>query len=243
MRNASRRSGLALLEVLALVTLLTLVIGVGAVFMSAVRQRATRFDCHNNLRAIGTAMHNYADKHGAFPHETNESFYAMILPYTDEGKAGARPNTPIKVYLCPIRRSVSAGAKDDYAAARNDCLGGYTSILGGTLSGDTTATAVTLQVVSAYRGTSCTLLLSHKEINAAKYHGGDANDTGWVTTGYDHQRDIGPALCEDPSAAVPGIGFGTSHGRETISLHADCSVISTLLSDGAAWKRQWAWKE
>ena len=60
--------------------------------MQAAREAARRAQCHNNLRQIGLAMHNYASANDAFPRSaiTDKqgkallSWRVAILPYIDQ---------------------------------------------------------------------------------------------------------------------------------------------------------------
>jgi hypothetical protein len=95
---------------------------------------------------------------------------------------------PVRLFLCPSRRSVAAGAKIDYAAAHHPdwaqawpdhAFGvpyiGWYSILGGchTQGGPRTFGGTTLAVVTNADGTSNTLLLAHKAVEPRYYDGGN----------------------------------------------------------------------
>jgi hypothetical protein len=67
MRSADSRHGITLQEVIIAVLLLTLLGTILAPAAVALRERSRLASCQNNLRRIGTSLHQYHDTHGSLP--------------------------------------------------------------------------------------------------------------------------------------------------------------------------------
>lgn len=91
-RNAPKRRGLTLIEVLVVLAILACL---AALTMPAIRQSrepTRRSHCKNNLKQIGLALHNYLDAYGSFPPpftlDANgnrlHSWRTLILPFIDQ---------------------------------------------------------------------------------------------------------------------------------------------------------------
>jgi prepilin-type N-terminal cleavage/methylation domain-containing protein len=112
--------------------------------------------------------------------------------------------TPVPTFLCPSRRGVEVGPKDDYCGAYH---GGITQAnlskyIGNNVNGLQTvldtyvlgpnARGVTLIAISNGSGTSNTIMMSHKVMQPQHYNGGSGTDRGFATTdafeGFDHMR-------------------------------------------------------
>ena len=115
-------------------------------------------------------------------------------------RSGGSPQ-PVKTFLCPTRRSTSAGPKDDYCTGLKDVeTGSPPTILGG-------GTPVSLSVVTATNGSSNTLLLAHKVMRPANYSVTSVRnaDTTWEDPNpgnRDHTRPLDPG----------GSGCSAGHG-------------------------------
>lgn len=94
-----RRNGYSLVETLAVIGILGILLGLLLPAVQRARESAARVQCLNNLKQIGTALHNYHDTYGHLPpgpwidqdlshsHDPNFllTWMASILPQMGEG--------------------------------------------------------------------------------------------------------------------------------------------------------------
>lgn len=138
-------SGFTLVELLVVIAIIGILIGMLLPAVQQVREAARRTNCLNNLRQVGLATQSFHDSFRAFPpsrisspqsaslpYNSPDSWFVRILPFVEQGnlfelwdfeksyeaQVEEAIATPLNVFLCPSRHSVSnANAPDTTVVA------------------------------------------------------------------------------------------------------------------------------
>jgi prepilin-type N-terminal cleavage/methylation domain-containing protein/prepilin-type processing-associated H-X9-DG protein len=239
------RRGFTLLELLVVIAIIATLLALLLPAVQMVREAASRINCTNNLKQLGLAIFHYHDAYQRFPNpddiwpdwagytQQHATLAIELLPFIEQQNqmAAIQPPQvnwvnalPVALYLCPSRRSVTAGAKIDYAAGGHPdwavswpdkAFGvpyiGWYSILGGchTRRGPKTYGGTTLGGITNADGTSNTLLLAHKAVEPRYYNGGNTGpgDEAFAFV-LDHHLDLRSpfALVREHNGDDPGTG-------------------------------------
>src|SRR5688500_12419399 len=83
------RKGFTLVELLVVIAIIGILIALLLPAVQAAREAARRYQCTNNLKQIGLAMHNYHDINGKFPPSRIArgdyiTWAVLILPYMEQ---------------------------------------------------------------------------------------------------------------------------------------------------------------
>ena len=206
------------------------------------RESAKRIECTNNLMQLGIAMHNLHDTNASFPTEAepNPSIYVQLLPFMELQNIAAAiqrgdtaaPNTPVKLFLCPSRRSPTVGGKRDYGYAASQQ--GSASVLDAP-----TQPPLTLNIITNANGASNTLVLAHVWIDPRNYQGGDSTDQGWATK--NNARSANNVAFQDNNPAGSTANLGGPHSGGSPCLFAD-GHVQMVPYQFANWAQAWNWQ-
>ncbi len=268
------RRAFTLIELLVVIAIIAVLVGLMLPAVQKVRESANRISCANNLKQLGLALHSYQDVVLKFPVDDNDpattfgTVYTSLLPYIEQQNNSPAVGAPVKLFLCPSRRTVQVGPRDDYGAGHHPDwwyplypYRGWYSILGGPYFSDhnggvvTRRMPLTLGQVAAKDGTSNTLLLAHKGLAPKYYSGGSppaqgnpqfSTDVSWYAgSGWEHHRDPTQGLCQDRNdiANMQEL-MGSPHPGAMPCLFADGSVRNLSYStDPDLVARLWAWND
>jgi len=227
--RSRNRLGFSLFELLVVIAIIGFLVGMLLVAVQKAREAAARISCVNNLKQMGLACHTYHDANENLPSETPkapggnapQSFYIYLLPYVEQQNAivdktgtPATKGTPIKLFLCPSRRTVAVGSRRDY---------GY----GGTKAVNTAVlnapAFTTLAAITNANGTSNTALLTHVWMDPKNYSGNpaDPTDKGWASL--NNNRDARTDLA-DTNASGSNTALGGPHPNVNPFLFCDGHV-------------------
>src|SRR5436190_14056989 len=138
-RRSSPRPAFTLIELLVVIAIIAVLIALLVPAVQKVRESANRTQCQNNLKQLGTALHNHQSTWKYFPPCYKQDYYSLwvhTLPFIEQTAVDAKfdltkkwdnaANAPavsaiIATFLCPTSPTPNRGNVADYSCAR--CFG------------------------------------------------------------------------------------------------------------------------
>ncbi len=258
-RLREHRPAFTLIELLVVIAIIATLMALLLPAIQRVREAANRMSCSSNMRQLGTAMHNYHNDFNRFPLQAgpsglraNFSFYEQVKAYAEQQNNPSNANArPVKVFLCPSRRSASVGPRADYAAGDHPTLStagtgtarrlrysGWYSILG--RAGNFSVTigsgparfsfqGVSLTQIANQDGSSNTALLGHEGLKPTQYNAGP----NWTANAGFRNTNI-RTLLPDSHNSTGAQRITSPHSGNMNMLFADGSMRSVRYQTGGS---------
>jgi prepilin-type N-terminal cleavage/methylation domain-containing protein/prepilin-type processing-associated H-X9-DG protein len=125
MKSNRGRPGFTLIELLVVIAIIAVLIGLLLPAVQKAREASARSQCQNNLKQIGTAIHNYHGVYQSLPPTRvgpqHATWFVLILPHIEQDnlyrqwdltktyyeQTPAVQNAFVSAYVCPSRRSTA----------------------------------------------------------------------------------------------------------------------------------------
>ncbi|MEI6537305.1 MAG: DUF1559 domain-containing protein, partial [Verrucomicrobiaceae bacterium] len=231
--------GFSLIELLVVIAIIGILIGLLLPAIQKVREAAARMRCQNNLKQLGTAIHNHISVTNKLPSFSSyadsptggATLYCVLLPYIEQqnlldahlaaltapGTASEKHNhrnTPIPMYICPSRGSLARGGAVDYVGFNDGQLRPVFATSKPNLSSSPAGREPGMSRITD--GSSNTIMLAHKGMDPRNY-----NDDS--TPGGSGTYSLGFRVSWIGSYGVNGQYYAEGYSRLTVSPQRDVS--------------------
>jgi prepilin-type N-terminal cleavage/methylation domain-containing protein len=254
--SATARRGFTLIELLVVIAIIAILIGLLLPAVQKVREAAARIQCSNNLKQLGTAMHNYASTYDsqlpALTSSTGAPQYGnyqggiliTLLPFIEQSNlyqlAIANPGdtwdpvrtTPVKTYQCPADPTLSNGWSANQVGGWMGSSYSANFQLFGAVRAGGNADAPQYNIGNIPDGTSNTIAFG--EQYAANYNGGNL----WAYPGIDWSWQWTPVIANTRTLGgnalgVPQFRPTQAQADKTLAQSGHTGQVLVLLADGS----------
>lgn len=259
----SRSKGFTLIELLVVIAIIAILIGLLLPAVQKVREAANRSTSGNNLKQIGTALHNFESNFNAlpnngslgpwpFPQGSNgrgASWLYHLLPYIEQDNLfnNFNANTVVKTYLDPGRGNSTAATTGDTTTLTGGfgtmAVGAPTDYAGNGLifTPQTQLNVFTSDwaIATIPDGSSNTMFAAIKSLQPNTQYptrrGSNGDQTIMWGGNVPGTIRTGTVIVRDgPTVPLGNVNWGGTYAGGTISLFGDGSIRSLRFSTSAA---------
>ncbi len=248
-KGVASRKGFTLIELLVVIAIIAILIGLLLPAVQKVREAANRARSGNNLKQIGTALHNYESTFGALPNNGLNSWSVVanvgncqpnnpgasthykILPFMEMDNLFNRwvNNVPVKTYMDPARGGTGVGngpsANQPRGAITDYAVNGRVFHLMSTANVGPTSN---FAIATIADGSSNTIMFGTKFLRPDQY--GTRPGNNWDETiavgGWGGTHRNGTALNRDSNTIGTGDRWGSAYAGGVLFLMGDGAVRS-----------------
>jgi prepilin-type N-terminal cleavage/methylation domain-containing protein len=190
-RIPRKRFAFTLIELLIVIAIIAVLISLLLPAVQKVRAAAALAQCNNNLKQLSLGVLNYENQNRHFPRNGDTvTFYMDILPMVEQQTYDpARGAYPVKIFVCPARRSADK-PYCDYAGVMGQWRGYGSGTSAARMFQETPLSSdKPMRMADIKRGAAQVLLMGEKYVYKPDYEGFKTGmDIAWDKPGADDYK-------------------------------------------------------